>query len=233
MEVRVITPSAAHVVAVDRLPALLADPTVLVWVDIPSCDNECAAVLVDVFGFHPRAVAECVERQRMPKVHAYEDHVFTVAHSPELGAHGHVHYVEIDQFVGQRYLVTVHGPTNPAVSAEALVRHTDRVWGRVVGGRLLARRPMDLVHAVITELTRGMEESLETVTRDVWALEQQVTLGEWGDPEAFLEELFRTRHALLAVVNIAAGAQEVQKRLATVARGLERAGRGAAGGLPR
>ena len=32
---------------------------------------------------------------------------------------------------------------------------------------------------------------------------------------------FRTRHALLAVVNIAAGAQEVQKRLAAVARGLE------------
>ena len=26
-----------------------------------------------------------------------------------------MHYVELDQFVGPNYLVTVHGPLNPAV----------------------------------------------------------------------------------------------------------------------
>lgn len=223
MEVRVIRAEGAEVVGADRLRAVLADPTALVWVDIPACGEPCAAVLAEVFGFHPIAIAACVERQRMPKVHAYDDHVFTVAHSPELGKYGHVHYVEIDQFVGPRYLVTVHGPTNPAVSPQALVRHTGRVWERIVGGRFQPDRPMELVHAVITEMTRGMEDSLEEVTREVWALEQRVTAGDWGDPEVFLEELFRTRHALLAVVNIAASAQEVQQRMATVTRGLDAA----------
>jgi hypothetical protein len=34
------------------------------------------------------------------------------------GKHGHVHYVELDQFIGRNYLVTVHGPLNPAVNPQ-------------------------------------------------------------------------------------------------------------------
>ncbi|MFZ1116528.1 MAG: hypothetical protein WAN44_11965, partial [Propionibacteriaceae bacterium] len=45
----------------------------------------------------------------------HHDHVFVILHAPERGKHGHVHYIELDQFVGLRYLVTVHGPINPAV----------------------------------------------------------------------------------------------------------------------
>jgi hypothetical protein len=37
---------------------------------------------------------------------------------PEAGKRGHVHYVELDQFIGQNYLVTVHGLLNPAVNPE-------------------------------------------------------------------------------------------------------------------
>ena len=32
-----------------------------------------------------------------------------VLHAPEIGAAGHVHYLELDQFIGEAYLVTVHG----------------------------------------------------------------------------------------------------------------------------
>ena len=28
---------------------------------------------------------------------------------------GHVHYLELDQFVGEHFLITVHGPLNPKV----------------------------------------------------------------------------------------------------------------------
>ena len=41
---------------------------------------------------------------------------------------------------------------------------------------------------------------METVTRQVWPLEQRVTSGHLGDPEQFLEELFGTRHGRLAGV---------------------------------
>jgi hypothetical protein len=41
-----------------------------------------------VFGFHRLAVRDCVERNQVPKVHAYSDHVFIVLHAPERGRGG-------------------------------------------------------------------------------------------------------------------------------------------------
>ena len=39
--------------------------------DIPNCDDDSARVLSEVFAFHPLAVRDCVERNRVPKVHGY------------------------------------------------------------------------------------------------------------------------------------------------------------------
>ena len=60
-------------------------------------------------------------------MHAYPDCVFVVLHAPERGDRGHVHYLELDQFIGHNYLVTVHGPNNPAVTAAAAHRETGAV----------------------------------------------------------------------------------------------------------
>jgi magnesium transporter len=48
----------------------------------------------------------------------YPEYVFSVLHAPKVGKRGHVHYVELDHFVGRNYLVTVHGPLNPAVAPQ-------------------------------------------------------------------------------------------------------------------
>jgi Mg2+ and Co2+ transporter CorA len=204
MDVRLITDDGIEDRAVGDLPALLADEKALTWVDVPSCDPTAAKVLRDVFGFHPMAVADCVERNRVPKVHAYPDHVFVVLHAPERGDRGHVHYLELDQFIGENYLVTVHGPLNPAVEPQAALRETGAVLARIEQGRLRPRTPFDLAHAVASALTRNQEAYLETVTTDVWGLEQRVTSGDVGEPEEFLNELFRARHGLLAVRTMSA-----------------------------
>ncbi len=220
MEVRVLQGTSAQVVPNADLPGVLADPDAIVWVDMPDLDDESLSVLRDVFGFHPVALWECRQRQRMPKFHPYPDHQFVVLHAPERGEHGHVHYVELDQFLGPRYLVTVHGPTNPAVPAHVPIRDTSLVWDRIREGRLHPGTPIELSHAIVASMVEGMEEFLEVVTEDVWGLEQRVTLGAMGDPEAFLDEMFRTRHALLAVSNIAATSLEVYDRMVSVAHGI-------------
>ena len=76
----------------------------------------------------------------MPKLHAYADHVLIVVHAPERGRRGHVHYVELDLVVGRNYLITVHGPVNPAVRAQVAMRETIAVLNRMADGRLL-RQP--------------------------------------------------------------------------------------------
>jgi magnesium transporter len=199
MDVHLITGGGVEERRPDELPALLAGAEGVVWVDIPGCDPDSVRVLSEVFGFHPMAVRGCVERNRVPKMHAYPDHVFFVLHAPESGERGHVHYVELDQFVGHNYLVTVHGPVNPAVRPEAALRETGAVLKRVRAGRLSPATPWELSYAIVSALIRGQEEYIEAMTRDVWQLEQRLTGGRVGDPEEFLTELFRARHGLLAV----------------------------------
>ena len=196
MDVRLVTREGVEEHRVEDLEALLRGERGMVWVDIPSCDEPAAGVLAQVFGFHPLAVRDCVQRNRVPKVHAYSDHVFVVLHAPELGKSGHVHYVELDQFIGARYLVTVHGPVNPAVDPRVALRETGAVLRRLQSGRLSVSTPFELSYAIVSALARQQEAFVEMQTREVWQLEQRVTSGHLGDPEAFLEEMFQARHGL-------------------------------------
>ncbi|WP_051054679.1 magnesium transporter CorA family protein [Frankia sp. QA3] len=218
MEVRLLTGAGVEQHLPEALPTLVAAGEGLVWVDMPSCDAAGARVLSEVFGFHPLAVRDCVERNRVPKVRAYADHVFVVLHAPERGAGGHVHYVELDQFIGPRYLVTVHGPANPAVSREAMLRETGEVAARLDAGRLRPTSPFDLAYAIGSALAHRQEAFIEATTGEVWRLEQRVTGGHLGDPEQLLDELFRARHGLLAVRTMGALGREALDRLSVLAR---------------
>jgi magnesium transporter len=218
VDVRLVSDEAIEQHPVGELEQLLARDDGLVWVDIPVGDEEAARVLTEVFGFHPLAVQACIERNAVPKVRAYREHLFVVLHAPELGTGGHVHYVELDQFIGPRYLVTVHGPVNPAVTPQAAQRETRAVLERIEAGRLRPRSAFELSYAIVSALAQGQEGFVELVTREVWPLEQRVTSGHLGDPEQFLEELFGTRHALLAVSNMATLGHQIYQRMAALAR---------------
>ena len=218
MDVRFVSDDGIQQHPIEELERLLARDDGLVWLDIPVCDEEAARVLSEVFGFHPLAVQACIERNAVPKVHAYRDHVFVVLHAPELGKGGHVHYLELDQFIGPRYLVTVHGPVNPAVTPEAAQRETRAVLRRIEAGRLRPTSGFELSYAIVSALAQGQEAFVELATRQVWPLEQRVTSGHLGDPEQFLEELFGTRHALLAVSNMATLAHQIYRRMSALAR---------------
>ncbi|WP_421741327.1 CorA family divalent cation transporter [Cellulomonas sp.] len=219
MDVHHLTDDGVRACSVDELPALLAGRVGLVWVDIPTWDAEAQDVLTRVFGLHPLAVRDCEVRNRLPKVHAYPDSLFLVLHAPERGEGGHVHHVELDRLIGPRYLVTVHGPVNPAVPLDVALRDTREVLERIRAGRLRPRTSFDISHAIVSTLTRRMEKFVEELTADVWELERRVTAGAYDDPEKFLDEMFRTRHGLLAVRTIAAQTAEIYRRVA----GLQRA----------
>jgi len=129
-----------------------------------------------------------------------------------------VHHVELDRVIGPRYLVTVHGPVNPAVPADVPLRDTREVLERIRSGRLRPRTSFDISHAIVSTLTRRMERFVEDLTRDVWDLEHRVTDGAYSNPEHFLDEMFRTRHGLLAVRTIAGQTAQIYRRVSGVPR---------------
>ena len=111
-------------------------------------------MLSGVFGFHRIAVQDCIERNHVSKVHIYPDHVFSVLHAPQLGKRGHVHYVELDQFIGRNYLVTVHGPLNPAVTQQVAFLDTGAVIRRIEGKNLRICSPFELSHWIVSAMIR-------------------------------------------------------------------------------
>jgi Mg2+ and Co2+ transporter CorA len=86
MDVWLIADGSIEQRAAEELDMLIALQEGLVWVDIPTCDQEAVRVLSEVFGFHRLAVQDCVERNQVPKIHAYSDHVFIVLHAAGAGA---------------------------------------------------------------------------------------------------------------------------------------------------
>jgi magnesium transporter len=202
----------------EELDLLVATGEGLVWVDIPTCDQECTRVLTEVFGFHPLAVRDCTERNQVPKIHAYSDHVFLVLHAPERGQGGSVHYIELDQFIGPGFLVTVHGPLPPAVTEEVARRETGRVLKRIESGRMRPASSFELSYAIVSALARHQEAFLATLATEAGRLEQRVMGEEVGDPVPFLEELFRARHELLSVRTTATLSREIYRRMLTLER---------------
>jgi magnesium transporter len=202
--------------AVSEVESLLKRDDVLIWVDIPECSDEAVTLLTDVLGCHPLAVRDCMQRNRVPRVRIYPHQQLLILHGPERGPSGHVHYIELDQIISDKYIVTVHGPLNPAVDPAVALRETEAVRRRLVAGKLRPDSPYELSYAVVSALAHRLEAFIEELTHEVWQLEQRVTGGHMGNPEEFLEELFQARHGLLAVRTMGALGSEVYGRIAAL-----------------
>jgi len=216
MELQVITDGRIESHPLDELKRLLDREDTLVWLDIPRCDDEATSVLIDVFGFHPRAVQDCFERNHVSKAHLYANYVFVVLHAPELGRGGHVHYIELDQFVGPNYLVTVHGPLNPAVDIEVSLKETRAARKRIEQGHLRPTTSFELSYSIGTALARRQREFVADLARKSGLLEKRVMFDEADDePGVFLDKLFKVWYELLAVRTIASHCSDSYGRLMT------------------
>jgi magnesium transporter len=212
VDVRLITRNGVERRRPDEIESLLDGPD-LIWIDVPHWDATTEEALGKRLNLHPRAMHDCAVRNPVPKVHVYPEQVFLVMHAPERGARGHVHYIELDQYIGPNWLITVHGPMNPVVPLEAAYVETGAVSRRLEKGKLRPIRACELSASLGTALTNRLRDFLTELTQEVWKLERQVTGGHMGDPEVFLEELFGVRHGLLAVRTMAAMSREVYGRM--------------------
>jgi len=205
---------------VEAAAELLARPDGLVWLDVPTWDEAAEHVLREVFAFHPLAISDCAKRNQVPKVHVYPDHVFLVLHSPHAGVAGHVHTIELDQFVGDRYLVTVHGPLSAAADPAAARVEVDALAKRLESGKLRPQHAYDLTYVIVSAVTMRLHDFTTRLTADMWGLEYRFQAvvkegpsGHLRAPEQFLDELFRARHGFMVARTQAAISREVFARM--------------------
>ena len=203
MKLRWIDSNGMSVRDLAELSALRKRSDGFLWLDIPEWSDEADAILSNEFHFHPMAIAESRSRSHVPRVHVYPRHAFIVVHAPEIGAAGHVHYLELDQFIAEDFLVTVHGPISPKVSLQVALRETEAVAARMESGRLHPSSPFDLTYAIVSSIARREAEMVAEIAREVGLMEQRVMADVNEDPQKFLSELFAARHELLTIMTMA------------------------------
>jgi magnesium transporter len=216
MHVRYLTPGGAEVGDADDLATWRARRDGFVWLDLDACDDPTARLLREEFGFHPQAIAACRRRSHLPTFHGYPDHWFVVVHRPLIGRAGHVHLLQLEQFIRSDAVVTLHGPHNPDVDPMEVTRDTDALRARVDAGRVLPKTPSELSHALISGLAREHRDTLGTIASKVADLENDVMSDDLRRPEQLLERMFLLRHELVTVRTMAGHAHEVFGRMASV-----------------
>ncbi len=219
MDVRWISPDGVEERPESDLPALLARADGFIWVDIPVFDERAAALLSDVFHFHPLGIRECQQQATLPKIHAYSDHYFVVLHGVEVDSAGELHLVQVDQYISHRYLVTVHHPPGDSPPADdPTPRESRAVVARLEGGRFRPKFPGEIAHAIVTGIARRLESVLAELASQISSLERRVMKGDTRSHEALLEQMFLVRHQLLTVRTIATQSREVHARMAALTR---------------
>ena len=199
-----------------ELSALLQRTDGFLWLDIPEWSDEAEALFANQFHFHPMAISESRNRNHIPRVHVYPHHEFIVVHAPEIGTGGHVHYLELDQFLGKHFLVTVHGPLNPKVPLETALRETQAVAERMERGRLQPTSSFGLTYSIVSSIVRRESELAAEIARQVGLLEQRVMAATDEEPQEFLTQLFTARHELLTIRTMAAQGGEIYRRAITL-----------------
>ena len=196
----------------EEIPVLLKREDGFLWLDVPVWTSEIDGLLAAELSLHPVAREYCRVRNHMPMVHGYRDHVFMVLHRPVVLGRGETRLVELDLFVGDRFLVTVHKRDEASVAAVEGVSEIEETVARIGAGRIAPRTPVELTHALVSLMALRQRLLVQDVAVRVAEVEQKVLHRQLTNPEHALEEMFLVRYELLSVRTTAAHSEEVLAR---------------------
>ena len=119
------------------LAAAIRDPKARFWVDMEKPTDEELALLDEVFGFHPLAIEDTIHYSQRPKIESYnhvgdacqQGYFYMVIHGPDLATFKEkLRTKEVDIFVSERYLITVHEePMQSIIEVKARAKTDARV----------------------------------------------------------------------------------------------------------
>jgi magnesium transporter len=210
--VRFVTSAGVVEKSVEEIPVLLKREDGFVWLDVPQWTVEIDGLLAAELNLHPVAREYCRVRNHMPMVHGYRDHVFMVLHRPVVLGQGETRLVELDLFVGDRFLVTVHKRDDASIAAVEAVSEIEETLDRIGGGRIAPRTPVELTHAFVSLMALRQRLLVQDVAVRVAEVEDKVLHQQLTNPEHALEEMFLVRYELLSVRTTAAHSEEVLAR---------------------
>ncbi len=158
-----------------NLAAALRDPRAVFWIDIDHPEDENYAMLDDVFGFHPLAIEDSINRAQRPKIESYnhvgdacqQGYFYMVIHGVDpADAKKRLETQELDMFVSERYLITIHDTPMPPIEH---VMARARADARVVlepGIDILLYRILDKLVDAYQPILDDMQDELDELEEE-------------------------------------------------------------------
>ena len=114
------------------------------WIDLQAPVAADLQLLQKQFGFHPLAIEDAAEPIQRAKVDDYGAQMFLVTHSMKFaeGARPGIQTSELDAFLGERYLITIHPEP---------IAGLDKVWKRASVDATSCGHGMDFIYYLILD----------------------------------------------------------------------------------
>lgn len=195
---------AAENPALDTLAALLAEPGVMIWVDLDDAnDDEIRLVMQDTFGVHPLTIEDCVQDTPMPKLEEMDNYLYLVMHAVDYSRAEKFTPTELDLILGRNFLITFHRRTLRPVAAafERFRKNTTT----------LVRGPDRFAHTLLDLIVEHYKPALEELRQDVEAIEEDVLARGKG---GLTQEIIETRESLSALRQTIRPQREIVAQLA-------------------
>jgi magnesium transporter len=178
------------------LRAALRTPGTRFWLDMEKPSDEEISLLDDVFGFHPLAIEDTITYSQRPKIESYNHlgdackhgYFYMVFHGPDQETfREQLRTKEVDMFVSENYLVTVHDEPMQSV--------TDVRARAAVDPRLVLEPGVDmLLHSILDHLIDHYRPILDFLEVELDRLEEEALSNA---NSSFLTEIAQRKRDLL------------------------------------
>lgn len=178
-----------HDVDLNRRDEMLKDSKNLLWIDLYNCTAEELKYIGRTFDFHPLAIEDCLHDSPRSKVDKYEGYTFFVFHALRYDEEREIEISteELNIFLGQNYLVTIHNKPLQTIgriaasslhNSQYMQRGPDFLLYSMVDGITDEYFPiMERLNARIDELEDEMYlQPAQEITEEFLALKRNVVL---------------------------------------------------------
>jgi len=159
-------------VTVDHLPALLKDPSLVIWVDMESPTEQDERILLDVFKFHPLTVEDCHENRHYPKIEEFPGYLYFIVHGVRADTSpDRFNTIELDGFLGPNYVLTYHHDSFRSINnVKQLVRTSPVLCRR--GAAFLCHQILDQIVDFYSPVLDDFDDRIDRLETEIFNLKQ-------------------------------------------------------------
>lgn len=161
--------TAGSTEAVDRVDPEWLKPGsgVWVWVDLADPSADESRILLDLFHFHELSIEDALSEIHHPKVESYGDYLYVILHGIDFREAEHCFRTQdVDFFLGDQFLVTVHPGSSRTIDEMRLVCARN--------SRALGEGPAALLHRIVDAMVDHYRPEVDRLEERLDALETEI-----------------------------------------------------------